>query len=36
MKQKYTDPGQFIDIKIDEHMRVKIVGFKHLEIKIDV
>jgi len=36
MKQKCSDPGQLIDIKIDESMRVKIVGFKHLEIKIDV
>ena len=36
IEQKYTGQGDFVDLNRDVNDRLKITGFKHLEIKIEI
>ena len=36
IEQKFTGQGDFVNLNRDENDRLKITGFKHLEIKIEI
>ncbi len=36
MLGKYHGPGELVEIKIDHNNEIKIIGFKHDEVKKDV